>query len=281
MSEKKVTVLNLLKKKGSEKIVTVTAYDYPGAVLAERAGVDVILVGDSAGMVVLGYDSTIPVSMDEMIILSRAVARGATRPLIVGDMPFLSFNISLEEAVRNAGRFVKEGGVDAVKIEGGADYEDTVRAIRKAGIPVMAHIGLLPQSATLWSGYRVQGRTAEETWKLVQDAKAMERAGAFSIVIELVTDEAARLVTETVTIPTIGVGAGPHCDGQVLVYHDLLGLYDRIKPKFVKRYLDLSKLIEDALRAYRSDVLAGIFPGEENSFHMEEEEARKLEGSGR
>src|SRR3989304_5254204 len=191
MSEKKVTAFTILQKKKSEKIVMVTAYDYPGALLAEKAGVDIILVGDSAGMVVLGYDSTIPVSMDEMIMLSRAVARGARRPLIVGDMPFLSFHVNPEEAVRNAGRFVKEGGVDAVKIEGGADYEETVRAIRKVGIPVMARIGLLPQSATLWSGYRVQGRTAEEAWRLVEDAKAMERAGAFSLVLELVTNAAA------------------------------------------------------------------------------------------
>lgn len=277
VAERKITPYIISKKKGSEKIVMVTAYDYPSAKLAEKVGVDIVLIGDSAGMVVLGYDSTTPVSMDEMIMLCKAVSRGAKRPLLVGDMPFLSYQVSIEDAVRNAGRFVKEGGVDAVKLEGGEEYESTVRAICRAGIPVMGHIGLLPQTAALWSGYKVRGRTVDEAAKILDDAKALERAGAFSIVLESMTSEAAQLVTENIKIPAIGIGAGSSCDGQVLVLHDLLGLETKIMPKFVKRYADLSKLVEEAIASYRNDVLTGSFPAEEHSYRMEKEEAGKLQ----
>ncbi|MBI2183835.1 MAG: 3-methyl-2-oxobutanoate hydroxymethyltransferase [Thaumarchaeota archaeon] len=274
---KKVTPHDILRKKGSEKIVMVTAYDYPSAELAEKAGVDIVLVGDSGGMVMLGYESTTHVSLDEIMMLCKAVSRGAKKPLLVGDMPFLSYQVSIEEAVRNAGRFVKEGGVDAIKLEGGEEYESTIRAICRAGIPVMGHIGLMPQTAALWSSYKVRGRTADEASKILDDAKAVERAGAFSMVLESMTSEAAQLVTENVRIPTIGIGAGLACDGQVLVYHDLLGLQSKIMPRFVKRYADLSKIVIDAISSYRNDVLTGSFPAEEYSYHMEKEEAARLQ----
>lgn len=280
VEKKKTTPYDIVKKKGKEKIAMVTAYDYVGAELAEKAGVDMILVGDSAGMVVFGYESTIPVSMDEMIMISQAARRGASKSLIVGDMPFLSYNVSVEDAVRNAGRFVKEGGMDAVKLEGGEEYEATIKAIRKAGIPVMGHIGLLPQSVPLWSGYKVQGTTADSAQRLLEHARALEQAGAFAIVLEMVTVEAAQLVTENIGIPTIGIGAGIHCDGQVLVYHDLLGLYNRVKPRFAKRYLDLSTLVLGALESYRNDVVTATFPTDAHSYHMSEEEARKLGKQG-
>jgi len=275
----KVSDILAMKRKG-RKITCVTSYDYGTAVLTDKAGIDLILVGDSAGMVMLGYDTTIPVTMDEMILLSRAVTRGNKRSLIVGDMPFMSYQASDEEAVRNAGRFVKEGGVDAVKIEGGLRVKGRVEAIIRADIPVMGHIGLTPQTSPLWTGYRVQGRTVDAAKTLLQDAKALEGAGAFSIVLEMVTGEVAKMVTEQLSIPTIGIGSGPFCDGQIVVLHDILGLYGRFTPKFVKKYADLAEAIQKALEAYRDDVTEGRFPGEEHTFHVDEEELKTIEAQG-
>ncbi|MER3601489.1 MAG: 3-methyl-2-oxobutanoate hydroxymethyltransferase [Nitrososphaerota archaeon] len=274
---RKVSVQDLWEKKArGEKIVMVTAYDYPSARAAEEAGVDVILVGDSGAMVVLGYEDTRPVTMEEMLVLSRAVARGARRPLLVGDMPFMSFQAGVEEALRNAGRFIKEGGMDAVKIEGGAEQARVVRALTEAGIPVMGHIGFTPQSVPIWKGYRSQGKKAEDALRLLEDAVALEEAGAFCIVLEMVTAEAAEAITARLRIPTIGIGSGPGCDGQVLVLHDLIGYYDRFTPKFAKRYADVRGIVLQALRAYREEVLGGHFPGEEHLFRMEPGEREKF-----
>jgi 3-methyl-2-oxobutanoate hydroxymethyltransferase len=281
MNERKVTIADIRSRKATrnretKRIVTVTAYDYPTAILAERAGVDIILVGDSGGMVTLGYPDTRPVTMDEMIYMSSSVARGAKKALLVGDMPFMSYQASIEDAIHNAGRFVKEGGMDAVKIEGGADFAPTVRALTKAGIPVMAHIGFTPQTTPTAQGYRVQGKTAAAAMSLVEDAGALEEAGAFSVVLEMTASEAAKAITRAVDIPTIGIGAGAACDGQVLVLHDILGLFDRFTPKFAKRYLNLSAEIQGAVESYAKEVASGAFPGEEHTFHMDPEEARKL-----
>jgi len=274
---RKVTVADVLAMKSQgRKIVSVTAYDYPTALLADRAEVDIILVGDSGGMVVLGYPDTRPVTMEEMLIMCKAVSRGASRALLVGDMPFMSYQASVEEALRNAGRFIKEGGMDAVKIEGGAEQAGVVKALTRAGIPVMAHIGFTPQSTPTLQGYRVQGRTAQSAQRLLEDALALQEAGAFSIVLEMVTSEAAELISRSLRIPTIGIGAGPHCDGQVLVLHDILGLYERFTPKFAKRYRNLAGEILAALQEYRADVLNGRFPGEDHVFHMAPEEVEKL-----
>ncbi|MFQ6134743.1 MAG: 3-methyl-2-oxobutanoate hydroxymethyltransferase [Nitrososphaerales archaeon] len=273
----KINVSGILRmKKEGRKITCVTSYDYTTAALAEKAGIDLILVGDSAGMVVLGYETTIPVTVDEMILFSRAVTRGNKRSLIVGDMPFMSFQASDEDAVRNAGRFVKEGGVDAVKIEGGLRMKSRVEALIRAEIPVMGHIGLTPQTSPLWSGYRVQGRTEDDAEGIIRDAKALEEAGAFSIVLEMVTSEVAKLVTEQLSIPTIGIGSGPFCDGQIVVLHDILGLYDKFTPKFIKKYANLAEEIQKSLEAYRDDVVEGRFPGEEHTFHMKEYKTRRV-----
>lgn len=281
MTERKVTIADIrgrkaTKNREAKKIVCITAYDYPTAVLAERAGVDIILVGDSGGMVTLGYPDTRPVKMDEMIYMSSAVSRGAKRVLLVADMPFMSYQEGIEEAIHNAGRFVKEGGMDAVKIEGGADFAPTVRALTRAGIPVVAHIGFTPQTTPTSEGYRVQGRTAAAALSLVEDAKALEEAGAFSIVLEMTASEAAKAITDSVDIPTIGIGAGGVCDGQILVIHDILGLFDRFTPKFARRYLNLSAEIQGAIESYAKEVSSGAFPGEEHTFHMDPEEARRL-----
>jgi 3-methyl-2-oxobutanoate hydroxymethyltransferase len=281
MSVHKVTIADIRGRKPtrdpqSKRIVSITAYDYPSAILADRAGVDIILVGDSGGMVVLGYPDTRPVKLDEMIYMSLAVSRGAKRPLLVGDMPFMSYQASIEEAIRNAGRFIKEGGMDGVKIEGGAEFAPTVRALTRAGIPVMAHIGFTPQTTPTSEGYRVQGRTAEAALSLVEDARALEEAGAFSIVLEMTASETARSITGSVNIPTIGIGAGRDCDGQILVLHDVLGLFDRFTPKFAKKYLNLSAEIQGAIESYGRDVTSGVFPGEEQTFHMDVEEAQRF-----
>ncbi len=263
-----------MKKRGT-KITCITSYDYVTASLADRAGIDLILVGDSASMVVLGYENTIPVTLDEMIIFSRAVTRGNSRSLIVGDMPFMSYQISDEDAVRNGGRFVKEGGVGAVKIEGGLRMKSRVEAFTRAGIPVMGHVGLTPQTSPLWSGYRVQGRTVGDAETIIRDAKALEEAGAFAVVLEMVTAEVAKMVTERLSIPTIGLGSGPFCDGQIVVLHDILGLYERLSLKFIKKYARLGEEILKALETYRDDVLEGRFPGEEHTFHMTEEQSKQ------
>ncbi len=275
---KKVAVGDLLRMKSERRrIVVVTSYDYPTAVIADAVGIDSILVGDSYGMVVLGYDTTIPVTMDELIPVCKAVRRGATRPLLIGDMPFLSFQVSKEEAVRNAGRFVKEGGMEAVKIEGGKVMAPVAKAISDAGVPVLGHIGVTPQTATLQTGYRVQGRRVDDADRLMSDAKCLEEAGVFGIVLEMITEEVARAITESVSVPTIGIGSGRYCDGQVLVLHDILGLYQRFTPKFAKRYVDLSSSIRDALQRYSDDVRTGAFPQEGHVFRMEEDQRPKFE----
>ena len=263
--------LGELKRRG-EKIVMVTAYDAPSARLADAAGVELILVGDSAAMVVLGHDSTVPASMDELLILTRAVTRGAKRPIVVADMPFGSFQVSDELALENAVRFVKEAAADAVKLEGAGLMVPRVRAIVGAGIPVMGHIGLTPQSATSLGGFKAQGRTAEKARKLVEDARELEAAGCFSIVLEAVPAAVAAEVTRALTIPTIGIGAGRECDGQVLVWHDLLGLYEGRAPRFVKRYADIGTEIRKALETYADEVRTGRFPEDQHTYSMPEEE---------
>jgi 3-methyl-2-oxobutanoate hydroxymethyltransferase len=261
-----------MKRRG-DKIVMVTAYDSPGARFAEDAGIDIILVGDTAAMVMLGHESTtVPVTMDEMLFLTRTVARAARRPIVVGDMPFGSYQVSDEQAVTNAIRFVKEASADVVKLEGAGTSLSRVHAIVDAGIPVMGHVGLTPQSATMLGGFKTQGRTAEKANRLLEEARALEAAGCFSIVLEAVPSPVAARITETVSVPTIGIGAGPDCDGQVLVYHDLLGLSEGHLPRFVKRYANLSREIRDALEAYAADVRSGAFPTDEYSYAMADEE---------
>jgi 3-methyl-2-oxobutanoate hydroxymethyltransferase len=265
-----------MKRRG-EKIVMVTAYDAPGGRLVDAAGVDLVLVGDSAAMVVLGHDSTVPATMDEMVFLTRAVTRGARRPLVVADMPFGSFQVSDEAALENAIRFVKEAGADAVKVEGAGPTLSRVRTLVGAGVPVMGHIGLTPQSATMLGGFKAQGRTAAKARRLYEDALALEAAGCFSLVLEAVPAPVARRITDTLVIPTIGIGAGADCDGQVLVYHDLLGLYEGQSPRFVKQYADLAAEIRGALEAYAADVRSGAFPEEQHTYSMPEEELAEFE----
>ena len=257
----------------------VTSYDYPTASMADEAGVDSILVGDSYGMVVLGYETTIPVKMEELLPVCQAVRRGASHPLLIGDMPFLSFQISEEDAIRNAGRFIKEGNMEAVKIEGGKEMAHVAEAVSEAGIPVLGHIGVTPQTATLHGGYRVQGRSALSGNRLVEDARALEKAGVFGIVLEMVTEEVARLITQTVAVPTIGIGSGKFCDGQVLVLHDIIGLYPRFAPKFAKRYADVGSSIRQALTEYADEVRRNTFPEEKHTFKMDEAERDKLDTS--
>jgi 3-methyl-2-oxobutanoate hydroxymethyltransferase len=273
-----LTDLVEMKRRG-ERIVMVTAYDFPSGRLADAAGIDVVLVGDSAAMTVLGHDSTVPATMEDMIFLSRAAARGARRPLVVADMPFGSYQVSDEEAVRNAVRFVKEAGVDAVKVEGAGATLERVRAIVGAGVPVMGHIGLTPQSATMLGGFRAQGRTAAQARQLVCDARALEAAGCFAIVLECVPAEVAERITAELAVPTIGIGAGAPCDGQVLVFHDLLGLYERRSPRFVKRYAELGGLTRDALERYAAEVRSGAFPGPEHTYAMPDDELALFEAS--
>ena len=260
-----------MKQRG-DRIVMVTAYDAPSGRLADAAGVDLVLVGDSAAMTVLGHDSTVPATMDEMLILTRAVTRGARRPLVVADMPFGSFQVSDERALENAVRFVKEAGADAVKLEGAGPSLSRVHALVGAGIPVMGHVGLTPQSATMLGGFKAQGRTAEKARQLLTDSLALERAGCFAVVLEAVPAPVAAHVTAALGIPTIGIGAGPDCDGQVLVYHDLLGLYDGPAPRFVKRYADLAAETRRALEAYAGEVRAGTFPDERHGYAIPAEE---------
>jgi 3-methyl-2-oxobutanoate hydroxymethyltransferase len=274
-----------MKRRG-EKIVVVTAYDMPGARFAEDAGIDMLLVGDTAAMVVLGHEgTTLPVTMDEMLFLTRAVARAARRPVVVADMPFGSYQVSDEDALRNAIRFVKEARADVVKLEGAGPMLPRVRTIVDAGIPVMGHIGLTPQSATMLGGFKTQGKTAQAARALVTDALALQDAGCFAIVLEAVPAPVAHEITRRLEIPTIGIGAGPGCDGQVLVYHDLLGLSEGHLPRFVKRYANLSREIRDALEAYADDVRTGRFPEEAHTYPMPAEELAEFEappgGDGR
>jgi 3-methyl-2-oxobutanoate hydroxymethyltransferase len=268
--------LGAMKRSGA-RITMVTVYDAPSARLADAAGVDVALVGDSAAMTMLGHDSTLPVTMDEMLMLTRAVARGATRPLIVADMPFGSFQPSDEVAVQNAIRFVKDGGADAVKLEGAGPMLRRAEAIVDAAIPVIGHIGLTPQSVKLLGGYKPQGRTAVKARRLVDAARALERAGCFAIVLEAIPPQVAAFITKTLTIPTIGIGAGAACDGQVLVWHDLMGLSNGQVPRFVKQYADIGAAMLAALEAYVSDVRAGRFPEDRHTYNMLEHELDSFE----
>jgi 3-methyl-2-oxobutanoate hydroxymethyltransferase len=282
MTRKKTTVLTLQEKKQSKQPITmVTAYDYPGALAADRAEMDSILVGDSLGMVVLGYESTVPVTMEEMLHHCRAVRRGAQYAYLIGDMPFMSYQADRAEAVRNAGRFLKVAGMDAVKLEGGGEMAGTVRSITEAGIAVVGHIGLTPQSAGKLGGYRVQGKTAADAQRLMEDALALQAAGAVMLVIEMVPDRVAARISSSLRIPVIGIGAGSGCDGQVLVLHDLLGIFDRFTPRFAKRYAELSAEMQRALTAYRDDVTLHRFPANEHAFPIEEDEwAKWLETQG-
>ena len=265
----------IAKKVAGKKISVVTAYDYSLALLCDRVGVDILLVGDSAGMVVLGFDNTIPVTMTQMQIFTEAVSRARENALVVGDLPFMSYQANVSDAIKNSGKLIKSGA-DAVKLEGGIEMADTVRAIVETGIPVMGHIGLQPQTTMLSQGYRIQGKTKESAKKLIESAKALEEVGVFSITLEMVTSEVAKIISESVSVPTIGIGSGKNCDGQVLVIHDMLGMYDKLKPKFVKRYLSLSKEITNAVELYKKDVESGRFPGKENWFSMEKSELDAL-----
>ncbi|MCX5866773.1 MAG: 3-methyl-2-oxobutanoate hydroxymethyltransferase [Proteobacteria bacterium] len=266
----KITVPAIAKMKAEgRKITMVTAYDFPTAAIADAAGIDIILVGDSVGNVVLGYPSTIPVTMDETIHHTRAAARGRKNALLVADLPFLSYQVSLEEAIRNSGRCLKEAEAEAVKLEGGERVARTIEAISNADIPVMAHIGLTPQSVHALGGYRVQGRGDESRRRLLADAQAVEAAGAFSVVLEAIPGELAREITETIHIPTIGIGAGPHCSGQVLVFHDLVGLSERKVPSFVKKYADLYGAGVKAVQQFVSEVQSGKFPDEAHTYKSE------------
>ena len=278
MEQKKLTIPDIKKRKEKgPKISVLTAYDYPWALLTDRAGIDIILVGDSLGMVVLGYEGTVPVTMDEMLHHTRAVTRAVKRSLVVADMPFGSYNISKEKGIENGVRFLKEAGADAVKLEGGVNMAPMVKCMVNAGIPVQGHIGLTPQTASALGGFKVQGKTAQAAEMLIDDAKALEDAGCFSIVLEAVPSPIAKLVTKAVSIPTIGIGAGKYCDGQVLVIHDLLGLFDRFTPKFVKQYAQINSIASTAISQFRDDVESGEFPGKEHSFDIKADELEKLD----
>ncbi len=278
MERKKVTIPALLRmKEEGQKSTMLTAYDFPTAGILDNAGVELILVGDSVGNVVLGYESTIPVTMDEMIHHTKAVKRGTKYAFLVGDMPFMSFHISVEETVANAGRFIKEAGADAVKLEGGNEQViKMVKAVVGAGIPVMGHLGLTPQTATMLGGLKVQGKSSEAAKKISQQAEDLEEAGCFSIVLECVPDKLAALITKRLKIPTIGIGAGAECDAQVLVTHDLVGLYGRFVPKFVKQYANLSKEMNKAIENYIKEVKEGKFPAPEHVFEMKADQLKEL-----
>ena len=266
-------IINMKKEK--EKISVLTSYDFTLASLCDKAGIDILLVGDSAGMVMLGYENTIPVSMDQMCMFTEAVSRARKQSLLVADLPFMSYQVSIEDAINNSGRLIK-AGADAVKLEGGTIMAETISAIVDVGIPVMGHIGLQPQTTVLSQGYKVQGKTKETAMQLIEDAKELEDAGVFSIALEMVSHEVAEIISETVSVPTIGIGSGVGCDGQVLVIQDLLGMYDKIKPKFAKRYMNLSEDIVSSLQNFKQDVRSEAFPAEENWFSMDENELKRL-----
>lgn len=275
---RKLTVKDIRRmKKEKEKISMLTAYDVSIAKLLDDAGLDIILVGDTLAMVVLGYETTVPVTMDEMIHHAKAVSRGAKQALVIGDMPFGSYQIDVKEAITNGFRFLKEAGCDAVKLEGGIEVCDTIAALVKAGIPVMGHIGLTPQTAGQMGGFKVQGRDLDSARKLINDAKALEKAGAFSMVLECVPGQLAEIITETVNIPTIGIGAGIGCDGQVLVTNDLLGLFDKFTPSFVKQYINLAPQIKTAVFLFREEVKNSNFPGPEHTFNAPDDFRKNLD----
>ncbi|HMK33087.1 MAG TPA: 3-methyl-2-oxobutanoate hydroxymethyltransferase [Nitrosopumilaceae archaeon] len=269
------SVRDILSMKNSKKITVLTAYDYTTSQLCDKAGVDILLVGDSGGMVMLGYENTIPVTMEQMCFFTEAVARGRQNAMVVADLPFMSYQASKSQAIENSGRLIK-AGADAVKLEGGLEVKETVKAIVEVGIPVMGHIGFQPQTTTLQEGYKVQAKTRDAAIKLIEAAKTLEEAGVFSIALEMVTKEVSKIISNSIHIPTIGIGSGPDCDGQVLVIHDVLGLYEKIKPKFAKRYLELSSEIVKAVTSYKNDVISGKFPSSEHSFSMDKSELERL-----
>lgn len=275
--DKKTTIKDIKQaKKENRKLVMVTAYDYPFGLMADEAGVDIVLVGDSLGMVVMGLDGTVEVTMDNMIHHIKAVVRGCKSPLIVGDMPFMSYNTSIRDAIINAGRLMKEGGCDVVKLEGGVDFASTVEAIVKAGIPVQGHVGLTPQTASALGGFKMQGKDVNAAKRIVDDARALEDAGAFSIILEAVPAPLGKIIADAVKVPVIGIGAGSQVDGQVLVTHDMIGLFDKFIPKFVKQYTKIRPTIIDALNAYKTDVLNESFPAAEHSFKMPDQTLEAL-----
>ncbi|MFC1886353.1 3-methyl-2-oxobutanoate hydroxymethyltransferase [Thermodesulfobacteriota bacterium] len=277
MSNPKKTILDIQKaKEEGRKLVMMTAYDYPFGLLADEAGVDIVLIGDSLGMVVMGLEGTVEVTMEHMIHHIKAVVRGCKGPFVIGDMPFMSYNTSIREAIINAGRLMKEGGCDAIKLEGGVDFALTIESIVKAGIPVQGHIGLTPQTASALGGFKMQGRDAQAAKQIIDDAKALEDAGVFSIILEAVPAPLGKLVAEAVRAPVIGIGAGPDVDGQVLVTHDMVGLFDKFTPKFVKQYTNIRSIILEALCEYKKDVTDVAFPGPEHSFKMPEDALDQL-----
>lgn len=274
---KKKTVQDFIQMKQSgEKITYLTSYDYPSAYFAEKAGMDMLLVGDSMGMVVLGYATTVPVTMEEMLIHARAVRRGAPNTFIIGDMPFMSYQESVEQAMHNAGRFYKEAEVDAIKLEGGRRVADHIKAIVDSGMSVMGHIGLTPQSSGQLGGFKAQGRTAESAWDLLLDARAVEEAGAFSLLLEAIPPAVGQAITGSINIPTLGIGAGVHCDGQVLIISDMLGAFEAFTPKFVKRYANIGEIMVKAFNEYIADVKAKRFPEEKHTYKMSSEEAERF-----
>jgi 3-methyl-2-oxobutanoate hydroxymethyltransferase len=277
MSNKKVSILDVQQAKAeNRKLTMMTAYDYPFGLLADEAGIDIVLVGDSLGMVVMGLEGTVEVNMEHMIHHIRAVTRGCKNPFIVGDMPFMSYNTSIRDAIINAGRLLKEGGCESIKLEGGVDFAPTIEAIVKAGIPVQGHIGLTPQTASALGGFKMQGRDAAAAKQIIDDAKALEDAGVFSMILEAVPAPLGKLVAEAVKVPVIGIGAGPDVDGQVLVTHDMVGLFDKFVPKFVKQYTNIRKVILEALSEYKDEVINVKFPAPEHSFKMPEEALEAL-----
>ncbi len=264
------------KKIKGEKISMLTAYDYSTAKLMDEANINGILVGDSLGMVVLGYDDTLAVTMEDMIHHTKAVSRGAKNALVVGDMPFMSYQVSVEEAVRNAGRLIKEGGCQAVKLEGGATVCNQIRAITNASIPVMAHIGLTPQSVNAFGGFKVQGKSEDDAKRLIEEAKAVEEAGAFAVVLECVPEKLAEIITNSISIPTIGIGAGKGCDGQILVYQDMLGMFSNFTPKFVKKFANVGEIMTEAFKEYIKEINDGTFPSVEHTFAISDDVINKL-----
>ncbi len=277
MSLQKVTAKKLIEKKQKgEKIVTITSYDYSFAKIVDDSGIDLILVGDSLSMVMLGYKNTLSVTMDEMIHHTKAVCRGVSNALVVGDMPFLSYKIDVKEAIKNAGRFIQEGGAEAVKVEGGTEICPTVKSIIDADIQVMGHIGLTPQAVYKFGGFMVQGKTVGAAKKLIMDAMNLQDAGVFSIVLESIPWKLSKLITSAVDIPTIGIGAGPHCDGQILVIHDMLGIFTDFKPKFMKYFGNVGDAMRNALKSYKDEVENSIYPGQEHTYEMPEEELNEI-----
>lgn len=277
MTRAKVTIPYLQEKKAKKEPITMlTAYDYPMAYLEEQAEIEIILCGDSLGMTVYGYDGTLPVTMDMMVKHAAAVKRGAPTAFVIGDMPFLSYQISKEEAVRNAGRFMQESGTDGVKLEGGEAMAETMSHIVKAGIPVMGHLGLTPQSISALGGFKAQGRNVDNALKIIDDARCLEEAGAFSILLEAIPPEVAKIITERARIPIISIGAGPHCDGQLLIVHDMIGFFDKFTPKFVKKYANINGILKEVFTQYKQEVLAGEFPAKEHCYGIPEDEIKKV-----